>query len=95
MSDEVFWNAANRDRYRAFGMANGLCDQAAALEIAAQDLFFPALARFQGAVRRAAALSGLKRQDFHYLLDALDDYTPNRARWNEQLAQERLTGERP
>jgi len=89
MSDEAFWNEANHDRHRAFGKSNLLSDQEAALELAAQALFFPALARFQGTVRRAAALSGLRRQDFLYLLDALDDYTPSRARWNEQLSRER------
>ena len=89
MSDEAFWSQANRDRHRTFGKSDLLSDQEAALEIAAQALFFPALARFQGTVRRAAALSGLRRQDFLYLLDALDDYTPSQARWNEQLSRER------
>lgn len=88
MSDEAFWNGVNRDRQRAFGQGDSLCDQQAALEAAAQNLFFPALAAFQGAVRRAAALSSLKRRDFHYLLDALDDYTPSRDRWNEQLQEQ-------
>ena len=94
MSEDSFWKDAARERHRQFGKPDTLCDQQAALETAAQNLFFPALASFQGAVRKAATLSSLKRRDFHYLLDALDDHTPSRTRWDEQLTEQSL-GEQP
>jgi len=57
-----------------------------AREYQAQRLFFPALAQFQRLVRRTADLSDLMGQDFHALLDAMDDSAPTLLAWDERIA---------
>jgi hypothetical protein len=89
MNDDSFWAEAAHDRHRAFGRDAGLTDQALARERRAQAIFFPALARFRGALGEATALTHLMAEDLRYLADALDDHAPGETFWNEKIAESR------
>jgi len=84
MSDN-FWAEAQRQRHLAFGRTQRFSDQETRGEIAAQAIFFPALARFRLAIRDAAALSALMDEEFRYLGDVLDDHAPSQNAWDEKI----------
>ena len=56
-------------------------------EYRAQQIFYAALARFQGAVESAVPLTDLRKDALAELLGGLADTTPSRRAWDEAIAE--------
>jgi hypothetical protein len=84
--------AYERDVLSAFARlagkrAPGLADADREGEYRAQQIFYAALARFQGAVESAAPLTELRKDALAELLSGLADTTPSRRAWDEAIAE--------
>jgi len=67
--------------------APGMGDEDRDREFRAQQLFYDALGRFREAVSEAHPLTDLRADAFTDLLDTLTDATPDRAAWDEAIAE--------
>jgi len=67
--------------------APGLSDEDRDREFEAQQIFYAALTRFEGAVKEAHPLTGLRADALSDLLAALSDAAPDRARWTHAITE--------
>ena len=67
--------------------APGLSDEDRDREFQAQEIFYAALARFEGAVKEAHPLTALRTDALADLLAALSDTAPDRARWTHAIME--------
>ncbi|HXS06748.1 MAG TPA: hypothetical protein VN723_08170 [Rhizomicrobium sp.] len=67
--------------------APGVSDDDRDREYRAQEIFYAALARFEGAVKEAHPLTALRADALTDLLAALADGTPDRARWTHAITE--------
>ena len=65
----------------------GLSDDDRDREFQAQEIFYAALARFEGAAKEVHALTALRTDALTELLDALCDTAPDRARWTHAIME--------
>ena len=65
----------------------GLSDDDRDREFEAQQIFYVALARFEGAVQEAHPLTTLRADALSDLLAALCDTAPDRARWTHAITE--------
>ena len=67
--------------------APGLSDDDRDREFEAQEIFYAALARFEGAVKHAHPLTALRSDALGEVLAALSDAAPDRARWTHAIME--------
>ena len=84
--------AYERDVLSAFARlagrrAPGLSDEDRTNEFQAQEIFYAALARFEGAVKEAHPLTALRTDALTDLLAGLADATPDRERWTHAIME--------
>ena len=82
--------AYERDVLSSFarlGTKPGLSDEDRDHEFEAQQIFYAALTRFEGAVKEAHPLTGLRADALSDLLAALSDAAPDRARWTHAITE--------
>ena len=82
--------AYERDVLSSFarlGRVPGLSDEDRDREFEAQQIFYAALTRFEGAVKEAHPLTQLRANALTDLLDALTDAAPDRARWTHAITE--------
>ena len=65
----------------------GLSDDERDREFQAQEIFYAALVRFEGALNEAHPLTSLRADALTDLLGALADAAPDRARWTHAITE--------
>ena len=88
------WSRADYERELLSGFARlggrrtpGLSDEDRDREFEAQEIFYAALARFEGAVKEAHPMTALRADALTDLLAALSDSAPDRARWTHAITE--------
>ena len=94
MAGETVWRRADYERELLSSFARlagrrapGLSDDDRDREYAAQEIFYTALTRFEGAVKEAHPLTQLRADALGDLLAALCDAAPDRARWTHAILE--------
>lgn len=92
MEDVMDRAAYERDVVSSFARlgsrrAPGLSDDDRDREYQAQQIFYAALTRFEGAVKEAHPLTALRADALSDVLAALSDTTPDRARWDHAITE--------